>query len=788
MMKTKIILFKFLFFIFFLGIFSSNVFAQEGLSAVPVAAAKALASLSSEDYVRKAWEASAHNNIEEVERLTDECVEIYGETAKKQQASLIGFPSKGFENDYAALNNVATALFIHAEILMKKGETEKAKEMFKKIANEFSWAQAWDPRGWFWSIAEKSQASIDKLEGRYEAKQAPKIYRGEKTKPVLNPPGTEKIINYKKYGHFVGIGTKDYEYVIDDPIGLMKAAGEGIYPNTGSILKDPQYRQFVKDGKLGGTQWDYVETDDLQRAFYKWATASVSPGEKLFYLGLIFEEAGMFYESLKAYRAIQIHFPAASAKTYWNTPWYPAQAAIAKVRHIVNTHPELNLKYVGAKIKIKGGTDNNLSNDVMITWPGELRKRTWLDTVQDKIFLRLPCGIRECKITDIKKKIGGNHVCLVQSKKSGHWQLLVDGKPFIIKGLTYSPTKVGESPDNGTLANWQTQDTNNNGLPDGPFDSWVDKNFNNKQDPDEPVIGDFQLLKAMGANTIRLYREPSAMPNRELLRTLYEKYGVMTIMSDFLGKYAIGSGASWFDGTDYENEEQKKTMMNNVRTMVEEFKDEPFILFWLLGNENNYGLGCNADKKPEAYYKFVEEVAQMIKSIDKNHPVAICNGDIIFLDIFAKYCPSVDIFGVNAYRGDYGFGSLWENVNDLAGKPAFITEYGCPAYTNYLDRVGSEEAQASYHNGAWNDIMFNAAGTKDGVGNALGGVVFEWTDEWWKNYEPSFHDKTAGAKGPFPDGFMYEEWFGIVGQGDGQHSPFLRQLRRSYDYYKGVWQ
>ena len=32
------------------------------------------------------------------------------------------------------------------------------------------------------------------------------------------------IIDYKKYGHFVGIGTKDYQYIIDDPAGLMAAA------------------------------------------------------------------------------------------------------------------------------------------------------------------------------------------------------------------------------------------------------------------------------------------------------------------------------------------------------------------------------------------------------------------------------------------------------------------------------------------------------------------------------------------------------------------------------------
>ena len=94
-------------------------------------------------------------------------------------------------------------------------------------------------------------------------------------------------------------------------------------------------------------------------------------------------------------------------------------------------------------------------------------------------------------------------------------------------------------------------------------------------------------------------------------------------------------------------------MMASAQKMVMEFKDEPYVLMWLLGNENNYGVASNADKKPQAYFEFVNEVARWIKSVDPNHPVAVNNGDTLFLDIFAKYAPDVDIFAANVYRGDY---------------------------------------------------------------------------------------------------------------------------------------
>ncbi|MCX5680943.1 MAG: hypothetical protein NT079_01440 [Candidatus Omnitrophica bacterium] len=791
-MKKNICLFKIFSFIFLFGILSSIGFAQtqeQAKDQTPVPASTLASTqtptpvLTSQDYVKKAWVASSQNDLEEIQRLLYECLITYGEASSKQQGSLTKFPPRGSEFEYQEMDDIATVMFIRAEAVMKKGETEKAKELFRNLAKDFPWAQVWDPRGWYWSVAEKSQASIDKLEGRYEATQQMKPDRGEKTKPVLIVPGTEKVVDYNKYGHFTGIGTKDYKYIIDDREGLKKAVGEGIYPDATTILNDPSYQKLLKDGSLGGSHWNYVETDDLERAFCKWNTAASPWGERLFYIGSTFEQAGMFYEAIKAFRAIQIHFPSSMARTYWNTPWYPGQAAIAKIRHILDMHPELNLKYTGAKIKIINGFDNTVANDITITWPGELKQKTWQDHVQE-YFARNFSKYFKYKITDAKQKVGGRHVQLVQSKKNGHWQLLVDGKPFMIRGLSYDPTKVGETPDNNSLSSWQTQDTNHNGLADGPFDSWVDKNWNNIQDPDEPAIGDFKLMKDMGANAIRLYEKPADLPNRALLRKMYKDYGIMVIMGNFLGKYAIGSGAKWAEGTDYENPQHKKAMMESVRSMVEAYKNEPFVLFWLLGNENNYGVGCNADKKPEAYYKFVEEV---IKSIDPNHPVAVCNGDVYYLDIFAKNCPSVDILGANTYRGDYGFGAFWEQVYETTGKPAFITEYGCPAYANFLTREEAEQAQANYHRGAWEDIMFNSAGTRDGVGNALGGLAFEWMDEWWKNYEPSFHDKTAGAKGPFPDGFMYEEWFGLAGQGNGQHSPFLRQLRKSYYYYKGAW-
>jgi len=181
----------------------------------------------------------------------------------------------------------------------------------------------------------------------------------------------------------------------------------------------------------------------------------------------------------------------------------------------------------------------------------------------------------------------------------------------------------------------------------------------------------------------------------------------------------------------------------------------------------------------------------LIKSLDpQQRPVALCNGDTLFLDICARQAPAIDIFGVNAYRGEEGFGSLWQDVNAEFDRPVLITEYGCPAYHKSWTRDSIEAAQAKYHKGNWMDIQHNLAGA--GTGNALGGIVFEWVDEWWKagpppEFDPAKHDTREQFGGPFLDGWSYEEWYGICSQGDGENSPFLRQLRPAYFEYKKLW-
>ena len=83
----------------------------------------------------------------------------------------------------------------------------------------------------------------------------------------------------------------------------------------------------------------------------------------------------------------------------------------------------------------------------------------------------------------IKQERGGSEVKAVQYK-NGDWQLLVDGKPWFIKGVVYGPVRIGEDPGAGTMSDWMTYDIDGNGKNDLMYDVWAHPNpQKNKKSP-----------------------------------------------------------------------------------------------------------------------------------------------------------------------------------------------------------------------------------------------------------------------------------------------------------------
>jgi len=595
----------------------------------------------------------------------------------------------------------------------------------------------------------------------------------------LADPGTEPVVDYSKFGTFSGVGTYEYRYTIVSPEGLAKASGEGIDPNT-SIKRDPALARLEAEGRLKGDIWAHVNSGDPHADFFVWATApKIDPGLRLFFTGKALEEGGHYIHALKAYRAAMILHPNTfvwNRKKTWT--WLIGPAAWSSIINLTRLHPELGMKLDGAFMQVQTNIGGDPTKNKVAVTPGKFVAHS----IEERNKSR-----RDVALLPVMERRGAKVSCVKYD--NGQWGLQVEGKPFFVRGMTYTPTKVGRDFN----WNWMTADENKNGKNDVAYESWVDSNRNGVQDPDEPVVGDFKLLKEMGCNAIRVLDN---LPlDRDLLREMHQNYGIHVMLMNPIGAYTINSGASWDQGTDYRDPEQCKNMLDALQVSVEKYKDEPWLLCYILGNENNMAAtysGVNATRTnasvhPEAYAKFLNDAAKLVHKLDPNHPVGVGNMGLGLVDVYAKFAPELDFIGVNAYPAMGGFGSLWLEARVLFDRPVVITEFGCDAY--WTGKGPDETTQANYIRHCWEDIVFNAAG-EPGVGNSIGGVVFEWADEWWKDTmgdAVNRQNREPTIEAAFPDGWSQEEFLGITGQGDGSLSPFLRDLRVAYMMLKEVW-
>ncbi len=140
--------------------------AQEKLDMMAAGANWNFGDYSSSTLVQKAWSALAANDLKGVQAYANKCVTLYGDKAKAMQASMkeYAWESKEKIMSFWALNDVGTALFILGEANQNAGKKDDAAKAYKRVINEFFYAQCWDPNGWFWKPSEAAQQKLGELD------------------------------------------------------------------------------------------------------------------------------------------------------------------------------------------------------------------------------------------------------------------------------------------------------------------------------------------------------------------------------------------------------------------------------------------------------------------------------------------------------------------------------------------------------------------------------------------------------------------------------------------------
>lgn len=291
---------------------------------------------------------------------------------------------------------------------------------------------------------------------------------------------------------------------------------------------------------------------------------------------------------------------------------------------------------------------------------------------------------------------------------------------------------------------------------------------------------EMSLLKAMGVNSIRQY---SGIPPH-WVTYIYQNYGISTMINHTAGRYGLNIDGTWVPNTNYMDPKTRAVIKSEVLDVINTYKDTEGVVLWLLGNENNYGLHWSSfeiealpedeqnNERASYLYSLYGELVDDIHAQDPNHPVAIANGDLQYIDLIAKHVPNLDILGSNVYRGESAR-DFFQEIEDTLQIPALFTEFGADAYDANL---GQEDhlSQAYYLQQQWKEIYLQSHG-KSKVGNAIGGYTFQWADGWWKYkqevnleiHDPNASWPNAGYPSDYVEGQfnMNEEWFGICAKG-----------------------
>ena len=282
-------------------------------------------------------------------------------------------------------------------------------------------------------------------------------------------------------------------------------------------------------------------------------------------------------------------------------------------------------------------------------------------------------------------------------------QIMVDGSPYLIKGVCYHPVPKGSDQ----------------------------RDFDN-------LSQDLALMVEAGINTIRVY---APIHDKAVLDEIH-KAGIKVIIG--FG-YNQGGNFDILSGTfiDY----------------VNKYKNHKAILLWELGNEYNYHPEWfEGDIKN--WYSAMNNAAELIHENDPSHPVTTAHGELPD-DLALSSCPNIDVWGMNVYRWDNP-GEIFGQWKEVSEKPMYLSEAGGDSYmtiTKQGYKQGLNEKAQADANAKIMESIFNNMEVCSGV------TLFSFTDGWWKAGNNEVQD--IGGWAPNSTGVPYdgspnEEYWGIV--------------------------
>lgn len=422
---------------------------------------------------------------------------------------------------------------------------------------------------------------------------------------------------------------------------------------------------------------------------------------------------------------------------------------------------------------------------------------------------------------------------------------------FLVKGFNYESYPVGSFP-----ANFQQICAWINGQIYPPGCNWpytiFDVPYVNPYvyDRDLPLINliGTGVGPNTGPNTIRTFTHILPLINiaGPTLPTSYPTSPLLAYANLYDVKVLAGYGIPSFDYTLPWSGPQAGPQwyhLTQFRGYVWSLQNDPnynAVLAIGLTNENNLffckypgapalcslpGTGqqncCDVVVQRSAFFGFIDALAREVKYLPGTgagfstpgvpnpaaRPIILVFNDNL-ADVIDSAVPNIDVWGLNVYHGasfivpatpTNPVHYFFPDIQAITNKPVLLTEFGYDAwhYDAQSPTLGYYDptTQANAIGQLWDEIQadYNNTANNPQVGATAGGLVFQWSDGWFKGPPPGTppanpngltghynsscetHDLGGWVNPLFTDGIVDEEWWGMVSPQPGYlfGQPFL---------------
>jgi hypothetical protein len=226
--------------------------------------------------------------------------------------------------------------------------------------------------------------------------------------------------------------------------------------------------------------------------------------------------------------------------------------------------------------------------------------------------------------------------------------------------------------------------------------------------------GNLGMLQKAGGNSIRTW---SPNNGRQILDSA-QKYNIMVAMGISMGQE--------LHNFDYDDVSAVEAQYKRNIQAINELKDHPALLCWVIGNELNLSKNHRDPVNPKVY-DALKDIVDYIHENDPNHPAttAVAGVNKEHIKVILERCPNLDFISLQVYGGLANMSELVKAAE--INKPFAITEYGPMGHWEMPQTTWGreiEEPSAKKASGIYERIQKGIV--NDPTGLCLGGYAFLW--------------------------------------------------------------